>query len=103
VGSGVYEQRIGTEGREQKAWDGVYELIDGAEREKEFIILRLRLTRGFTEDEFLSEFGYSFLAKYAAVINRLTSEGLLDTGETPNVRLTPKGMDLANRVFMEFI
>ena len=97
-----------------------YEVIDAAEREKEFIILRLRLSRGFFDEEFRAGFGYSFTEKYAAEIKELVSSGLMSIGPGPEppgpalpgclrsaggrrVRLTPLGMDLANRVFRMFI
>jgi len=104
--------------------------IDEAEREKEFIILRLRLTRGFADAKFQAAFGYSFFDRYARQADELTALGLIETGAdeagrapdtaeaaarrgrrgTPvrtspgrRVRLTPRGMDLANRVFLAFI
>ena len=77
--------------------------IDAAEKEKEFIILRLRLTRGFDDSEFHSLFGYSFYEKYYDAIAGLSASGLLDASPGRNVRLTPMGMDLANRVFVEFV
>jgi len=82
--------------------------IDGAEKEKEFIILRLRLTRGFYDAEFREAFGHGFFEKYEPELAGLLSEGLVETGpasgpDGARVRLTPKGMDLANRVCMRFV
>jgi oxygen-independent coproporphyrinogen-3 oxidase len=93
-------------------------VIDAAEREKEFIILRLRLTDGFGETEFLEAFKRGFLEKYAAEAGDLIDRGLIETIPAPQtdgcradnpsksgrrVRLTRKGMDLANQVFIRFI
>jgi len=79
------------------------EYIDQSEKEKEFIILRLRLTRGFCDGEFRESFGRGFLEKYAAEASELAAAGLLDTSRDGRVSLTPKGRDLANRVFVRFI
>ena len=77
--------------------------VDDGEREKEFIILRLRLTRGFYEAEFKALFGYGFMEKYKGKIERLENAGLIAVGSDRSVRLTSLGMDLANKVFVEFI
>jgi len=77
--------------------------IDAAEREKEYIILRLRLNEGFCDADFAAEFRHSFIEKYKAVIEKLISEGLIEIGRGGHMRLTPKGMDLANRVFTHFV
>jgi len=78
--------------------------INADEKEKEYLILRLRLTRGFSEAEFYREFGYRFIDKYKSAADKLSEEGLIDTHtEIGRVRLTPLGMDLANRVFVEFV
>ncbi|MCL2059590.1 MAG: radical SAM protein [Oscillospiraceae bacterium] len=77
--------------------------IDEAESEKEFIILRLRLTRGFCDAEFRALFGCGFIEKYGREYDELAGEGLLEAAPGLRVRLTPKGMDLANRVFVRFI
>ena len=81
-----------------------YEAIDAAEREKEFIILRLRLARGFCDAEFRRHFGYSFFDKYKPIVGGLAASGLIETGnDGGSVRLTPRGMDMANSVFIKFI
>jgi putative oxygen-independent coproporphyrinogen III oxidase len=85
--------------------------IDAAEREKEYIILRLRLAAGLDADAFRRAFGRDFLKKYQTAVQKLRAEGLLELRRQrrPDGRrrvravLTPKGMDLANRVFVEFI
>jgi len=88
------------------AEDSAY--IGEAEKEKEFIILRLRLTGGFGGNEFREAFGRDFFDTYKTVLTCLLSEGLIEihTGRHPDgarIRLTPLGMNLANRVFMRFI
>ena len=79
-------------------------VIDAEEREKEFIILRLRLTDGFRDMDFRSVFGYSFLEKYKTDMAELAAAGLIEIENGQRrVRLTPKGMDFANQVFIRFI
>jgi oxygen-independent coproporphyrinogen-3 oxidase len=77
--------------------------ITAAETEKEFIILRLRLTRGFSEAEFRTRFGRGFTEKYAAESAELRAADLIQITPGARVALTPKGMDLANKVFVKFI
>jgi len=80
-----------------------HEEITPAEAEKEFIILRLRLTDGFADAYFAAAFGCGFLEKYAVEVASLTSEGLIAVDDEKRVKLTAKGMDFANLVFMAFI
>ncbi|MDR1061802.1 MAG: radical SAM family heme chaperone HemW [Clostridiales bacterium] len=96
--------------------------IGPEEREKEYIILRLRLAEGISSRDFRERFGRGFEQKYAAPLRKLASEGLLQiktrrsaqdsaigfrkpaiSAQDSAVSLTPKGLDLANRVFVEFI
>ena len=80
-----------------------YTNIEAAEKQNEFIILRLRLTRGFSDAEFQDAFGCGFLDKYKSEVADLASSGLLSVDSGCNIRLTTKGMDLANQVFIKFI
>ena len=80
-----------------------YMPIDASEAEKEFIILRLRLTDGFRDSDFRARFGYGFFEKYGAEACDLISDGLISADAGGGVKLTLKGMDLANQVFIKFI
>ena len=63
----------------------------------ESIILGLRLTQGI-------EYTPAIRARYAAQINKLIKNNLLAHIKTTNrLTLTPRGTDLANQVFTEFI
>jgi oxygen-independent coproporphyrinogen-3 oxidase len=85
------------------------ETLSKAERIKEYAILRLRLTEGIDTDAFRDEFGVGFLKLHGAAVAKLERDGLLsvspkyaETGRY-TIKLTEKGLDLANRVFLEFI
>jgi oxygen-independent coproporphyrinogen-3 oxidase len=81
-----------------------HERIDDAEAEKEYVILRLRLCSGLRLDDYARRFGVLFEERHAAALAKFTSEGLLSYSHaTSRVALTPKGMDVANRVFAAFI
>jgi oxygen-independent coproporphyrinogen-3 oxidase len=86
------------------------EPIDAAEREKEHMILGLRLTRGVGSERYRARFGAPLMERRGAALRRLEAEGLvrLETGpggagRRVRAALTPLGMDLANRVFREFL
>jgi len=60
------------------------------------------LMRGVSEREFAATFGKTPSAVYKNEIAKLTGENLL-LRQDGRLMLTPRGMDLANRVFSEFI
>ena len=68
----------------------------------ETMILGLRLTRGVNEKEFAEKFSASPSEIYKNEIEKLKTAGLLNQ-EKKHLFLTPRGMDLANHVFCEFI
>ncbi len=68
----------------------------------EFMILGLRLVAGVSAEEFKSRFGLDMEQTFCEKINRFERQSLV-TMENGNLRLTPKGLDLANRVFVEFV
>lgn len=67
------------------------EYITPKEREKERFMLGLRLAKGI-----------KYEGEFEDIIKKLVSEGLLEIKEG-YVRLTEKGFDLGNLVFMEFV
>ncbi len=72
------------------------------DRMEEFMFLGLRLTEGVSEAEFRRRFGNPADAVYGSVLARHTDGGLLErTGD--RIRLTEKGLDLANYVMSDFI
>ena len=72
------------------------------DRMEEFMFLGLRLTEGVSETEFRRRFGNPIDAVYGPVLARHTDGGLLErTGD--RIRLTEKGLDLANYVMSDFL
>jgi len=71
-----------------------FQSLTESEAFAEKIILGLRLTDGILESEIPDQ--------YAAKVQTLITDGLLKH-ENQNICLTPRGMDLANVVFTEFL
>jgi len=78
------------------------EFISVEESEKEFIILGLRKIEGFSLNEFRERFGADFERKYKYQIEKLKKYGLIEI-EKNCVKLTERGIDLANLVWQEFV
>lgn len=68
----------------------------------ETMFLGLRLTKGVSSEEFKNRFGLSPTKLYKDKIKRLTRDGLLEQ-EGIHLKLTPRGLVLANQVFREFL
>jgi oxygen-independent coproporphyrinogen-3 oxidase len=66
------------------------------------MFLGLRMTRGVSKDDFMENFGCSMDEIYGPVLKRLEEQGLLET-EGNRVRLTTYGLDVSNRVWVEFL
>ena len=100
-------ESIGPEcfGTESIRPDSYYEDIQQLtlrDRMEEFMFLGLRLTEGVSEAEFRRRFGNPVDAVYGPVLARHTDGGLLErTGD--RIRLTEKGLDLANYVMSDFL
>ncbi len=71
------------------------------EQMEEFMFLGLRLTEGVERKEFRRIFGRDMEEVYGPVMEKLSSQGLLETGG--KVRLTPYGRDVSNYVMAEFL
>ncbi len=68
----------------------------------EFMFLGLRLIRGVDLDMFQRRFGKRAEVVYSSQINRLLEQGLIEARDG-YLRLSEKGLPLANRVFLEFV
>ena len=80
----------------------VEEVLDDAAQLSEFCILRLRLCRGFVREDFRERFGKDIYEVFGEKLEKLKAAGLLKE-EGDRICLTPKGLDLANTVFCEFM
>ncbi len=68
---------------------------------KEYIILKLRLIKGFSIEEINQKFQIDVLNKYKEIFEKLTKLNLITIDK--NIYLTDKGLDLANVVWEEFV
>jgi oxygen-independent coproporphyrinogen III oxidase len=68
----------------------------------EFMILGLRMIKGVSGDEFARRFGMNMFKVYDMPIFRNKTNGLLEV-DGPQVRLTERGLDLANVVMRDFV
>lgn len=69
---------------------------------KEYIILKLRMLDGIDVVECNDKFNIDILDKFKTEISKLQKENLIYVDDK-NIRLTDKGLDLANIVWEEFI
>lgn len=70
--------------------------------QKEFMMLGLRMIEGISICDFKEKFGTNPLYLFRNELNRLVSEGLIEV-DLDRIRLTNRGLDLANVVFEEFV
>lgn len=77
-------------------------MIDREEHLSERLILGLRKTDGLSVEELKQEFGHDMIEKYEAGIKMLMGKKLLSF-DGDILKLTDKGLDFANLVWVEFI
>lgn len=77
------------------------EAISSQEDEKEWIMLRLRLSEGISYSMYQARYGKSFLDEKMAAVDKLKGTGWIDLNEE-SLRLTETGLDFANAVIIEF-
>lgn len=78
------------------------EVLSTEEEMSEFMFLGLRMTRGIEKERFLRRFGKNVEEIYSEKIRKLREEGLLEEKEGW-LRLTGRGIDVSNHVFVEFL
>ena len=72
------------------------------DRQSEFIFLGLRMNKGISKHKFYDIFNQDIKDVYGKQIDRLILDKLIiEDGD--NIKLSKKGLDLANTVFVEFI
>ena len=72
------------------------------DKQKEFMILGFRKIEGVNISIFKEKYQENPLFLFRKELDKLVSEGLIEV-DLNNIRLTNKGLDLANIVFEEFI
>jgi len=78
------------------------EVIDSTMAAGEFVFLNLRLREGFRPTAFERRFGATFDAIFGDRAARLFEGGLLER-DADRIRLTDRGLELADSVFAEFL
>lgn len=81
----------------------INEIQEKEDEEKEFVLLGLRKIQGVSIDEFEEKFGENLLMKYSKEIQKVESQNLIKITKDKKIKLTNKGLDLANIVWEEFV
>lgn len=80
----------------------IHEILSTQEKQKEFMILGLRKLKGVEIKKFKEKFGQNPIYIFRNEINKLSDEKLIEI-DGDFIRLTNKGLDLANIVWEEFV
>ncbi|HKN12397.1 MAG TPA: radical SAM family heme chaperone HemW [Candidatus Binatus sp.] len=78
------------------------ETIDEATAQSEFVFLNLRLREGFALADFHERFGRNFECIFGRIATPLFNHGLL-TLDRGRIKLTDRGLEMADSVFAEFV
>ena len=78
------------------------ETIDESTAQSEFVFLNLRLREGFALHDFHERFGRNFECVFGGVVTPLFNNGLM-TLERGRIKLTDRGVEMADSVFAEFV
>lgn len=81
---------------------GEKNVLTERDRISEYIIMRLRLTDGISEDAFFEKFKADFYQAFRETIDRFTAMGLIEH-KNRSYRLTEAGIDVSNSVMCEFV
>jgi len=76
--------------------------IDKKASMEEFMFLGLRMIEGISKANFKNKFGSDILDIYGDIIDKLIEDGLL-IDDMDKIRLTKKGIDISNYVFLKFL
>jgi len=80
----------------------IHEIQDKISKQKEYMILGLRKLDGIYISEFELKFNENPIYLFRNELNKLVNQELIEI-DLNNIRLTDKGLDLANIVWEEFI
>lgn len=72
------------------------------DREKEYIMLNLRLLKGFNINDLNQKFGIDFLSKYEAAIDKHLKLGTIEL-KGSQVVFTPLGLDVGNQFYLDIL
>ena len=80
----------------------IHEIQKEDDTKKEYMLLGLRKIEGISIKKFKEKFGDNPIYLYRNELKKLSDENLINIDED-NIRLTNKGIDLANLVWEEFV
>lgn len=80
----------------------IEEVQNRPEKTKEYMMLGLRKIKGVSISDFERKFRINPLFYFRFELEKLENQGLIEI-DLDNIFLTPKGLDLANQVFEEFV
>jgi oxygen-independent coproporphyrinogen-3 oxidase len=78
------------------------EKLPQKQRASEILIMALRMTSGISKKEFIQRSGFDLNELFEKQLNKLTQTGLISFDDE-RVRLTRKGLSVADSVMMEFV
>lgn len=78
------------------------EKLSRERRASEILIMALRMTRGISRKEFIDRSGFDLMDLFAQQVKRLVKADLISLDDE-RVRLTARGISLADSVMMEFV
>ncbi len=76
-------------------------VLTAKEQMEEFMFLGLRMASGISREEFFRQFGVPLEEVYGMPLAKMSQDGLLETAG--QIRLTERGLDLANYVMAAFL
>ncbi|MBQ5951256.1 MAG: radical SAM family heme chaperone HemW, partial [Lachnospiraceae bacterium] len=83
-------------------WIGEDEVLTEGEQQEEFFFLGLRRMEGVLTADYAARFGDDAWEAKRPVVDRLIGQGLLEETDG-RLKLTERGIDLANQVFLELM
>ncbi|MBS1258409.1 MAG: Heme chaperone HemW [Candidatus Scalindua arabica] len=78
------------------------EKLPQEKRASEILIMALRMTSGISKNEFFNRSGYDLTELFGTQLNILTQAGLINFDDE-RIKLTRKGLSVADSVMMEFV
>ncbi len=78
------------------------EKLPQEKRASEILIMALRMTSGISKKEFFNRSGYNLTELFGTQLNILTQAGLINFDDE-RIKLTRKGLSVADSVMMEFV
>ena len=78
------------------------EVMTLEDREKEYIMLNMRLLKGFSIPEINQRFGIDFLTKYQKAIEKHLNTGIIQLSED-RIAFTELGLDIGNQFYLDIL